>query len=332
MDKKRGSILAGGILIAAMVSSLPAVSQDYRWIKARDVHPELRTSDDAALGLTTAIIHDKEFIYIADRSDGSIKVYEKNGRLRRTIGRRGQGPGEFNPPSGLSVLEDKLYVADGANGRIQILTRDGRYLSSFKVPFRPSSVVALDKDTIAVSYMPSFLKGKEKMIHAFSPSGEKIWEGLEPAVSGDSIFDTMRNRFDILRGEPGGILAVFKSDEIPLRRFAGDGRLEAAMPPPRGYPIKGLRIPFDKGRAGKNLSGFSWAAALSEGKLFVLSPARTEEGDLGPGVEIYVFVPGKEIEGVIELPVNTLRFSVDGNRIYAVDADQTLRVFQFEGL
>lgn len=321
---------AAGVAAAMALLVVSAFPSDVRRIRARDIHPELRTSRDAELGLTTGILHDRDFIYVLDRSDHAVRVYEKNGRFLKTIGRQGQGPGEFNAPSGFSILGDNLYVADSANGRIQILTRAGDYLSSLKVPFRPSDVVALTDDVIAVSYLPSFRGEKENMICGYSSSGEKLWECLEPALTGDSIFDTMVNRFLVLPGGPGEFLAVFKSHSAPLHRFAHDGRLIASPAPPRGFPIKELTLPLPGG--SRKLAGFCWAAAFSGGRLFVLSPDRTEEGDLGPGFEVYVFVPGGPLEAVIELPGHVVRISVDGNRVYAVDADRILRIFQFEGL
>jgi hypothetical protein len=310
-----------------VVSTFPS---DVRRIRARDIHPELRTSREAELGLTAGILHDREFVYVLDRSDHAVRVYEKNGRFLKTYGRRGQGPGEFNTPSGFSIFKGNLYIADSGNVRIQILSRDGDYLSSLKLPFRPSDVAALSRDVIAVSYLPSFRGGKENMIHGFSPTGEKLWECLEPALTGDSLFDTMVNRFLILPGGPGEFLAVFKSEQAPMRRFDHDGKLIASPAPPRGLPLKGLTLPMSGGK--RKLTGFCWHAAFSDGRLFVLSPDRTEEGDLGPGFEVYVFVPGGPLEAVIELPGQAVRISVDGNRIYAVDADRILRIYRFEGL
>jgi len=330
MAGKRTWNRAAGVASAMVLLVVSAFPSDVRRISARDIHPELLTSREAELGLTAGILHDREFVYVLDRSDHAVRVYEKNGRFLKTFGRRGQGPGEFNTPSGISILKGNLYVADSGNARIQILSRAGDYLSSLKLPFRPSDVAALADGVIAVSYLPFFRGEKENMIHGFSSTGEKLWECLEPALTGDSIFDTMANRFLILPGGPGEFLAVFKSQSAPLRRFAHDGKLIASPAPPRGFPVKGLTLPLPGGK--RKLAGFCWHATFSGGKLFVLSPDRTEEGDLGPGFEVYVFVPGGPLEAVIELPGHVVRISVDGNRIYAVDADRILRIYQFEGL
>ncbi|OGS92248.1 MAG: 6-bladed beta-propeller [Gallionellales bacterium GWA2_60_18] len=48
------------------------------------------------------------------------------------IGKRGNGPGEFNLPRDVAVGKDgRLYVVDGGNFRVQIFDAGGKYLQSF---------------------------------------------------------------------------------------------------------------------------------------------------------------------------------------------------------
>jgi DNA-binding beta-propeller fold protein YncE len=48
------------------------------------------------------------------------------------IGRRGNGPGEFNLPRDLAIgLDGRLYVVDGGNFRVVVFDKEGRYLQSF---------------------------------------------------------------------------------------------------------------------------------------------------------------------------------------------------------
>lgn len=48
------------------------------------------------------------------------------------IGRRGNGPGEFNLPRDLAIgLHGRLYVVDGGNFRVSVFDQSGRYLQSF---------------------------------------------------------------------------------------------------------------------------------------------------------------------------------------------------------
>ncbi len=52
--------------------------------------------------------------------------------LLQVIGRAGTAPGEFNRAEGICVdVQDRLYVADSCNHRIQIFSADGKFLREF---------------------------------------------------------------------------------------------------------------------------------------------------------------------------------------------------------
>lgn len=65
------------------------------------------------------------WLYVADTVAHDIKVFDDSGRLLRTLGRRGTGPGEFNFPSHLAFALGELYVTDTLNSRIQVFAGDG---------------------------------------------------------------------------------------------------------------------------------------------------------------------------------------------------------------
>jgi DNA-binding beta-propeller fold protein YncE len=69
-------------------------------------------------------------IYVVDSSTHDIKVFGRDGRLRRVIGTRGTGPGELNFPVAVAYNEQTLWVVDAGNGRVQALTPAGLPLSS----------------------------------------------------------------------------------------------------------------------------------------------------------------------------------------------------------
>ena len=62
-----------------------------------------------------------------------VRVFDAlTGEHLQDIGRRGNGPGEFNLPRDLAIgLNGRLYVVDGGNFRVVIFDREGKYLQSF---------------------------------------------------------------------------------------------------------------------------------------------------------------------------------------------------------
>jgi DNA-binding beta-propeller fold protein YncE len=52
-----------------------------------------------------------------------------------SFGQPGNGPGDFNRPEGMCVdAQDRLYVADSCNHRIQIFSRDGKFIRAYGKP------------------------------------------------------------------------------------------------------------------------------------------------------------------------------------------------------
>jgi len=79
---------------------------------------------------------------------GRISVFDKNGKFLRTIGKTGTGPGEFRTPHALEFdSQGRLVVADRHNHRVQILTKDGKFVREYPA-FGRTSGLAIDKDDV----------------------------------------------------------------------------------------------------------------------------------------------------------------------------------------
>jgi DNA-binding beta-propeller fold protein YncE len=94
----------------------------------------------------------KREIFVADSGAHDIKVFDEQGTLLRTLGRRGVAAGEFNGPTHMSFANGRLYVTDTLNARVQILSPSGEPLGAIGQRglfvgnlVRPKGVVA-DRD------------------------------------------------------------------------------------------------------------------------------------------------------------------------------------------
>lgn len=66
-------------------------------------------------------------LYVLDSGNHRIQKFNRDGEHLVTLGRQGQGPGEFYFPSSLDIdSQGYLYVSDPNNQRIQILTPTGK--------------------------------------------------------------------------------------------------------------------------------------------------------------------------------------------------------------
>jgi hypothetical protein len=79
------------------------------------------------------VVDAQGYVYIADGSDSSIKVFDAQGKYVRAIGRKGSGPGEFGRISDLVLLPDgRLLVTDFETRRTSFFSPGGEFLSSFQ--------------------------------------------------------------------------------------------------------------------------------------------------------------------------------------------------------
>jgi len=72
-------------------------------------------------------------IYILDVRDCRIQKIDAEGKFLKSIGRRGQGPGEFQSPFSMDIDgADNLFVFDARGLKIEVLSSDGKPLSTIK--------------------------------------------------------------------------------------------------------------------------------------------------------------------------------------------------------
>lgn len=72
-------------------------------------------------------------IYISDRENHFIKVFDPEGRYLRTIGRRGRGPGDLLRPGTMVLSPDgNLWVHESGNRRMQCFTLQGKSIRILK--------------------------------------------------------------------------------------------------------------------------------------------------------------------------------------------------------
>ncbi len=67
-----------------------------------------------------------------------VHVYDRHGKLKKTIGGAGSGEGQFNHPHGAWIdtrhPDPELYVADQGNSRIQVFALDGTFKRTITHP------------------------------------------------------------------------------------------------------------------------------------------------------------------------------------------------------
>lgn len=94
----------------------------------------LATDPDDPLGRAGDVVAWNGRFAISDPLAKNVKVFAQDGTLDATIGRLGDGPGEFRSPTSLGVdARGRLTVLDQLHGRVSTFTRDGEYVDAFQL-------------------------------------------------------------------------------------------------------------------------------------------------------------------------------------------------------
>ena len=74
-------------------------------------------------------------IFVVDSGANNIKKFDARGKFLKTIGREGQGPGEFGRIFYCAFAGDRLIVWDSGNLRLCAFTSEGEYIDSLNIPY-----------------------------------------------------------------------------------------------------------------------------------------------------------------------------------------------------
>jgi len=70
-------------------------------------------------------------LYVVETINCTVQKFDINGSCLLQFGKRGFGSGELNDPSGITVHNDRVLVADQENSRISVFQTDGQFSHTF---------------------------------------------------------------------------------------------------------------------------------------------------------------------------------------------------------
>jgi DNA-binding beta-propeller fold protein YncE len=109
-------------------------------------------------------------LYVCDGyGNARVHRFAADGTLIRSWGEPGSGPAQFNLPHGIGISpDDRVFVTDRENDRIQIYTRDGQLMDIWEHVQRPTDIAFDQEGRVYVSELwwrvgqSSFTNGKIK--------------------------------------------------------------------------------------------------------------------------------------------------------------------------
>lgn len=146
-------------------------------------------------------------LVVAEGRENELRVFDSAGALLQTIGRRGQGPGEFNRLAGIQLLMDDTIIAFDASFQSTVISGDGTYLGHVRYP-RPTNPGSYF--TILAHLASGGLLGTVRTARAAPPSATTpLWREVYALV----VADTAGAITDTLAILPGALLAPVEIEE-----------------------------------------------------------------------------------------------------------------------
>lgn len=212
---------------------------------------EVRPDPGFGQGTDWAQLVENEFCTLAAAPDGSVFLVQnrahtvhkldRSGRLVTSFGRQGQGPGDFQFPQHLSILDGRhLVVSENAEGRrISLFDLNGRFVDLLKTGQGPSRVAAL-RDGVVAYVAKSYPRRGPLVLQESSVVLLNTATGRETTVCDHTLFTDEDQVFAspdgpfpksrsglgdmIIARVAGGDLAVGYTTSSKIAVFSPDGR------------------------------------------------------------------------------------------------------------
>lgn len=173
-------------------------------------------------------------MYIVDSGNHRIQKFAPDGTYLATLGRQGEGPGEFTYPQTVDITETgDVFVPDPQGNRIQVLTPEGRDRTTIKVPGENLGAVRrlgggrmlmANRGGIMIRLGGQEDEAPPPLFKILDAAGGVAAQFGEPTAAGDVMLDRMVNQVEFTTDPGGRVYAVYVYQNR-LEKYDADGRL-----------------------------------------------------------------------------------------------------------
>lgn len=191
-------------------------------------------------------------LYILDTGNHRVQVFGADGKFIKTIGRQGQGPGEFFMPNAIDFdAQGNLYVCESQAARIQAIGPDGKIAKTLKLTegavgdthlLRKGGFVMTAGMGGGMIRMGGPLGGKPEateppLLKVLDAEGKTVREFGKPSDFSDFLVNRMANQVLTALDGADSIYAVFPFQNR-IEKYAADGKLLWRADRPLAYSME----------------------------------------------------------------------------------------------
>jgi hypothetical protein len=171
-------------------------------------------------------------LYFLDAGNNRIQKLDSEGKFIKTIGRKGQGPGEFQRATSMDIDKDNnLFVFDLGSRRIEVLSSEGKPVSTIKFRSVPPDRIRLIGNGLIVKggYLDSgvlmgWQKKLPKLLEALDLNGKTKLTFGEATDYKDGITSDYANHFELDTDAEKNICLSFRFQNR-IEKYTPDGKL-----------------------------------------------------------------------------------------------------------
>jgi hypothetical protein len=206
-------------------------------------------NEDEFFGLISRITTDEDGnVYLLDTQLSEVKVFSPDGEYINTLGREGEGPGEFRRPTGMFFVPGgNLGILQAAPARIVLLTKDGEPAGDFPAPqlagegfiallggrymgdrlalFAQATDFDQEKGIFQQTMFLTSVDGDGKEL-ARAYEETRRWEFSNPVIE-EKMWDTIQNRWAV--GKDGRFFGATAFDGYKIHCWNPDGSVDRVI-------------------------------------------------------------------------------------------------------
>jgi hypothetical protein len=262
------------------------------------------------------IVYEKE-IYLLDLADQSIKVFDKKGVLKRSFGKKGEGPSEIKNATDFSVFKGKVYILDSSGRKFELFSvKDGKHLGSKKfIAFNPIKFI-ISKGSFFISTL-SFQPG-QKIIKKFEDNTDN---SLKSTLSFMNCIPMRSDDFSVIYNNFGFIteykekiyFAYTVTNKVVEYRKDGKKLREFIL------PLKPIDLKKEISKGNTILkTGVNFDIRNCDGELFLLANnIETRQK------KIFKLVKNK-FKQLYTIEENIISFDIDNNELFGLNFEDSI--------